>query len=111
MVIISGNFRWFINNEEGEGFFSVEKNDKPLILVISELYDINTSDIFSITNIKEVNLNKAYYLMATDETHYIDNPKIIRVSDPTIFENKKWIDIVKEILVKNNYSSFKLLNL
>lgn len=48
--------------------------------------------------------------MATDETHYIDNPKIITVSDPTIFENKKWIDRVKEILVKNNYSSFKLLN-
>lgn len=110
MVVISGNFRWFIDNEEGEGFFSVEKNDKPIKLLISELYKINTSDIFLISHIKEVDLNNPYYLMATDKNHYVDNPKVIELSNFTIFKNKNWVDKFKQVLVENQFSSFKLLN-
>ena len=78
MVILSGNFRWYIDNEEGEGFFSIEKDNKPLKISISELYKINPNDIFLITHIKEVDLNNSYYLMCTDEQYYVNNPKIIK---------------------------------
>ena len=108
MVILSGNFRWYIDNEEGEGFFSIEKDNKPLKISISELYKINTSDIFSISHITEVDLNNPYYLMATDKNHYVDNPKVIKLSNFTIFKN--WVDKVKQVLVENQFSSFKLLN-
>ena len=110
MVILSGNFRWFIDNEEGEGFFSVEKNDKALKVLISELYKINTTDIFSISHITEVDLNNPYYLMVTDKNHYVDNPKVIKLSNFTIFKNKSWVDKVKQVLVENQFSSLKLLN-
>ncbi len=110
MVILSGNFRWYIDNEEGEGFFSIEKDNKPLKISISELYKINPNDIFLITCIEKVDLNKSYYLMCTDEQYYVDNPKIIKFEDSTFFENKKWVDKFRKILFKNKISSFKVLN-
>mgnify|MGYP006346570005 CR=1 FL=1 len=44
---------------------------------------------FSISHITEVDLNNPYYLMVTDKNHYVDNPKVIKLSNFTIFKNKK----------------------
>ena len=110
MVILSGNFRWYIDNEEGEGFFSIEKDNKPLKSSISELYKINPNDIFLITCIENVDLNKSYYLMCTDEQYCTNTPKIIKLEDSTFFENKKWVDKFRKILFLNKITSFKVLN-